>query len=118
MRAIAEVCDPIAFVGADDDDQYLGYWRGPRKREIADSPIVLLDNEGQFELIPGSNLAEALLGLAVEADRFEELRDWMRSIGLEIGCESPEVLKEPGDPDPPESLHDQLFLRDRGEQST
>jgi hypothetical protein len=61
VRAIADVCGLIAFVAADDEEQHFGYWRGPNHRKVADSPVVFLDNEGQFDLCAGKTLAEAIL---------------------------------------------------------
>src|SRR6478672_9063339 len=29
LRATAEVCEMVAFVAAEEDGQYVGYWRGP-----------------------------------------------------------------------------------------
>jgi hypothetical protein len=113
LRAIEEVCDLIAFVGAYDDAQYLGYWRGPTNRKVADSPLVFFDNEGQFEVVPGSNLAEAILWVAGEGERVIELRDWMRSIGIDVRCDGPSELTSPNDPDLPGQLHNDLFHRYR-----
>jgi hypothetical protein len=103
--------------GAYEDDQYLGYWRGQTGRKVADSPIVFFDNEGQFELVPGSNLAEAILWVAGEGERFLELRDWMRSIGIEIRPEMPQDLTSPDDPDPPGQFHGRLFSEFLNEES-
>ena len=61
VKAIAEVCDLIAFVGSDEDGNYFGYWRGPKRESITASPIVRFDSEGQFNLCAGSTFAEAIL---------------------------------------------------------
>ena len=58
-------------------------------RPIAESPLVLLDNEGQFNLCRGTSLAEAILDLTYDEDQFADLRDWMRSLGIAIQAESP-----------------------------
>ena len=84
IRALEEVCSLIAFVAACESDEYIGYWREPDKRAVADSPLTYFDNEGQFDLCGGTNIAEAILAQAFGEDHFQELRDWMRSIGIDI----------------------------------
>jgi hypothetical protein len=115
VRAIAEVCELIAFVAADQEDEYYGYWRGPGKRAVADSPIVKLDNEGQFSLCAGSTFAEGLLGETYGKERFSELRDWLQSIGIAVPAESPNDLEYPKDEFSPEKLHNELYYRYRNE---
>src|SRR5579862_1173728 len=88
IRAIEEVCSRIAFVAAHEDAEYYGYWRGAEDRAVSESPVVCLDNEGQFRLCPGKNFAEALLERTYSEDAFEELRQWFGSIGISIAAET------------------------------
>lgn len=115
VRAIAEVCELIAFVAVDEEDQYFGYWRGPSRRAIADSPLVHLDNEGQFNLCGGSTFAEAILGQVYGDEQFAELRDWLRSIGITIRPETPKDLVDPEATPSPDELHRELYSRYRRE---
>jgi hypothetical protein len=115
VRAIAEVCGLIAFVAASEDDEYIGYWRGPGGRRVTDSPPVLLDNEGQFSFCSGSTLAEALLGQTYGAENFGEFQDWLRSIGIAIRAETPEDLAYPDGEASPDELHTELYYRYRKE---
>jgi hypothetical protein len=110
-RAIAEVCGLIAFVASEEDGQYFGYWRGPGKRKAADSPLVFLDNEGQFELCAGKTFAEAVLASLYDEEGFAELRDWFRAIGLTIPCETAKELSSLDDEYPPDKLHHELYHR-------
>ena len=96
VRAIAEVCDWIAFIAADDCDNYIGYWRGPEHQAIDIAPLVIFDNEGEFTFCPGKNFLEALLWRIAEnsGECCEELRDWLKSLSLELivnlyGSDSP-----------------------------
>jgi len=101
VRAIAEVCGLIAFAAAHEDGEYFGYWRSPSRRRIADSPLVQLDNEGQFSFCGGSTFAEAVLGQTYGDEQFTELRDWLRSLGIAIQAETPDDLAYPeGEPSP------------------
>ena len=101
-RAIADVCRFVAFVAAcDDDDEFLGYWRGPGLAPVAGAPLVVLDNEGQFDLC-GATFAEAVLSRSHGEEHFNELRDWFRSLGIAVRAGSlydwttPAVEVDPG----------------------
>jgi hypothetical protein len=117
LQAINDVCQLIAFVAMDDEDQYLGYWRGPTNRKVADSPFVLLDNEGQFNLNAGTNLAEAILANTYGQDRFDALRDWLRSLGFLIRYKNVDEIPYPIEEHSPHDMHTNLFrnLRERRE---
>jgi hypothetical protein len=114
-RAIEEVCRLIAFVAADEEDEYLGYWRGPTRRRVADSPLVFFDNQGQFHLCVASTFAEAVLEREYGGERFAELRSWLVSLGIAIGWESPAQITFPHEKLTPKELHKQLFDRYRGQ---
>lgn len=111
VRAIAEVCGLIAFVAAREDGDYLGYWRGAGGRAVADSPLVRLDNEGQFSYCGGSTFAEALLSQAVDREQFAEWRDWLESVGVAVRVASPAAIKYPRDKASPDKLHKELYRR-------
>jgi hypothetical protein len=115
VRSIAEVCEFIAFVAADEDDEYLGYWRGPDRRQVAESPCVILDNEGQFSFCGGSTFAEAVLGRTYGDEQFAALRDWLRSLGIPVRAETPDDLAYPECQPSPDELHKELYYRYRRE---
>lgn len=109
IRATAEVARLIAFVAGDEQSQYLGYWRGPTRRKIAMSPLVLLDEAGEFHLCIGSSFAEAILERAYGTDDFDPLRDWLRSVGIVISWDTPNQLTFPHERMPPREMHRQLI---------
>jgi hypothetical protein len=111
VRAIADVCGLIAFVATDDEEQYFGYWRGPEHRKVADSPLVFFDNEGQFTICASRTLAEAVLSRVYDDERFADLRDWFKAIGIKVGCETVSELTCPQDEYPPNKLHNELYYR-------
>jgi len=113
IRALSEVCRLIAFVAVDPAGQYLGYWRGPTRRKLAESPLVVLDSSSQFHLCVSSTFAEAVLERAYGHEGFPDLRGWLQSIGITIGWESPSQLTFPHEKLPPKELHRQLFERYR-----
>jgi hypothetical protein len=108
VRAIAEVHAMIAYIAVDDEDQYLGYWRGPDARPIAGSSLVFFDNEGQFELCPGTTFAEAVLS-RISEDDFEELRDWFAEIGITVEAETQDDLADPEEQVVPNDLHKERY---------
>jgi hypothetical protein len=117
VRAIEEVCGLIAFIGADEEDNYFGYWRGPKKRPVAKSPLVRLDNEGQFELLAGSSFAEAILvANTYDTEQFTEFRDWLRALGIAIPWETPDDATYPKEKDRPDDLHKALYYRHLGKK--
>lgn len=107
IKAIAEVCSHIAFVAAHEDHEYIGYWRGPSGRRIADSPLVCLDNKGQFRLCAGSTFAEAVLARHYD---FDELKPWLESLGIRAPS-SIEAMRDTRDDTDPKELHRQLQER-------
>jgi hypothetical protein len=111
---MADVCSLIAFVAQEDDDQYFGYWRGRDKLPIAKCPLVFLDNEGQFNPCVASNFAECVLEYTSGEDRFNELRDWFRSLGITIPFNDEKALlarEWPERSHEAKKLHDELFAR-------
>jgi hypothetical protein len=117
VKAIVEVCGLVAFVGAEEDGNYFGYWRGPKKRPIAESPLVCLDNEGQFRLLAGSTFAEAILKAKTwDEKQFRELRRWLRSIGISIEWKTREDATYPDEPDNPSELHTKAYYRHLGKK--
>lgn len=77
----------IAFVGAKEDGELVGYWLGHKNRPIAASPIVELDTEGQFHL-RGRNLAEYLLSCVFEEEDYIALLSVLADLRISVGHES------------------------------
>jgi hypothetical protein len=114
IRAMDEVCSLIAFVAQEEEDQYFGFWRGREKLPIAECPLVFLDNEGQFNPCVASNFAEGVLEHTWGEKRFNELRDWFRSLGITIPFDDEKSLHArdwPKRSHEAKKLHDELFDR-------
>jgi hypothetical protein len=110
VRAIADVCRYVAFIATCDDDEYLGYWRGPGLAPVAGAPLVVLDNEGQFGVC-GSTFTEAVLNRSQGEEHFNELRDWLRSLGIEVREGSRYDWTSPMIEVPPDRMHRELYDR-------
>jgi hypothetical protein len=83
IRAHQRMFDQIAFIARTMDGGILGYWMGEQKRAVADSPVVELDSEGQYEL-KGTSVAEYLLQLADSPEEFAEVREWLAERGIQV----------------------------------
>jgi hypothetical protein len=107
----------IAFVAADEDGNYFGYWRSPKKKLIAKSSLVRFDNEGQFSLCPGSTFAEAVLfERAYDAKRFTELRKWLLSLGIAIVWKTLDDATFPEGETDPNAMREKLYYQHLGKK--
>ncbi|MCA9568946.1 MAG: hypothetical protein KC656_13950 [Myxococcales bacterium] len=101
VRAMTETNALVDWVLVHEDGEYLGYWRGPQGRPSAASPVVMLDNEGQYR-IQGDTLGGAVASLYDEDGA--ELVAWLKARGIDV---DPDCWPE-GDPDPGE-LRDERY---------
>lgn len=83
--AFARMVDQIRWIGEVLDGSVMGYWVGEQGRPIAQSPIVVCDPDGQFEL-GAMTLAEYLLDCTdpEDADDFTEVRDALEALGVRV----------------------------------
>jgi hypothetical protein len=115
LRATEDVCRLIAFVASVEGDSYIGYWRGPAHRPVAESPLVLFSAKGQFHLLASSRFAEAILAREYGRARFAKLRAWLRALGIPINWDSPSILTYPHEKPTAKEMHKYLFERYRRE---
>jgi hypothetical protein len=84
MNATSALC---CFVFVTDDGELIGYWRGPDRLEPDKASIVRLDTEGQYDLLPGRTILQALYLLMKRgylAERLEPARQALAKLGLSI----------------------------------
>jgi hypothetical protein len=113
IRAINDVCKLIDFVIADEDGNYLGYWRGPQHTPLSEAPIVCLDNEGQFEFCGTANVAGAVLAMS---GQFGELRAWLIDLGVQSLPSDPYDLFDLEVEPSPGQIHKQLYEKYASEE--
>jgi hypothetical protein len=120
VAAMNSTCGYAAFVARDDDGKLFGYWFGPENVDIGDAPILALDSEGQFALLEGATLSEALLGNHVFEDtaRFAQLKADFAKAGIAIGAGSWDDLPFPNPPTDPASFHEERYEENRGKAGT
>ena len=111
VAAIDEVMTMITFVAESEDGDAIGYWHGPEGTPIDAAPIVKYDTEGQFDLMQGRNLSEAMLGDNTFSDdeRFAEGRAWLASCGIEMDATNWRSLSTPTAATMPSKLHGTLY---------
>jgi hypothetical protein len=75
----------VRWVGEILDGSMIGYWVGEQQRRISDSPIVVCDADGQFEL-GAMTLGEYLLDCTDPEDPedFIEVRDALEALGIRV----------------------------------
>lgn len=78
VSAAKELSNFISFVVEAIDGNLVGYWHGPEDIELKKASIVKYDTEGQFSILSGSNLVEALVGDYLSDDDDEEFLDFQR----------------------------------------
>ncbi|MGY8663699.1 hypothetical protein Q3C01_15180 [Bradyrhizobium sp. UFLA05-109] len=107
VAAIDELIALITFVATSDDGDMIGYWHGPERTPIETALIVKLDTEGQFDLMQGRNLAEAMLGDNTFSDPegFATGRRWLADCGITVDATDWRELATPECAVQPSALH-------------
>ena len=111
VAAIDEMLAMITFVAESEDGDMIGYWHGPERTPIDAAPIVKLDTEGQFDLMQGRNVSEAMLGNYTFGDdeRFADGRAWLAECGIEMEAADWHGLSTPTATTMPNKLHRTLY---------
>ncbi len=83
----------ICWVAEILDGSMVGYWVGEEQRRISDSPVVVCDPEGQFEL-GARTLSEYLLDCTdpEDAEDFVEVRHALETLGIRVDVEDHEAI--------------------------
>lgn len=117
IEAINHVFELAIFVAKDDQSNLYGYWLGKENRNINNAPIIQFDSEGQFSIMPGDSLTEALCGqYAFDDDElFTELKQQFEEIGITFNSESWEAVfdKEVQLSDDPAQIHLEVYNQER-----
>jgi hypothetical protein len=83
--AFQRMVDQVRWFGEILDGAVIGYWVGEQRRRIDESPIVVCDPDGQFEL-GAMTLGEYLLDCTdpEDLDDFAEVRDALEALGVRV----------------------------------
>ena len=117
IEATNYVAKLARFVAKDDERNLYGYWLGYGSKAISSASILMYDNEGQFRMLPGSSLVEAVSWnySADDDDTFSDLKEKFEKIGITFSADDCESYYEifPTDADEPKSIHIEIYSAER-----
>jgi hypothetical protein len=115
VAAMQSTCEHAVFVARDEDGAIIGYWLGPENLGIDAAPILKVDSEGQFALLEGTTLSEALLGNHVfeDTERFAALKADFAKVGIAISGDSWDDLAYPKAKTDPGVFHEKRYVENR-----
>jgi hypothetical protein len=76
---------------ARDMEGYVGLWRGPKKTDLANAPIVRLDTEGQYDIV--AKTIGDYLAISLDHDDFDDTRETLVGAGFAVR-QSPDAIWE------------------------
>lgn len=120
IAAIAEVASMITFVAKDEEDNFYGYWHGKENCPLEHAPIVQFDNEGQFYMMPGPSLVEALTAAYCfeDQDLFEKIKEGFAELEFEFVHDTWQDVydSEAKLQDDPSKFHHELYNAERAKR--
>jgi hypothetical protein len=110
-RAMEDMLRYSGFVAEDVEGGAIGYWFGPDQVQIEAAPLMRFDTTGNFSILRGNGIAEAIIALASHGDDtvFSELRECLKQQGLTITARSVNDLLQPECAVLPQTTHQQLI---------
>jgi hypothetical protein len=104
-------------VAEHEDGDCYGYWMHPDEPVDRPAPIIHLDTEGSYRVLPGSCFAEAciaeMVALSGEDGEFLEMAEQLVALGVSISARSYADLSEATPVVDPADLHDELYEEHR-----
>ncbi len=118
VAAIDQVFAYISFVAVNDHDEGIGYWHGPEQIDINSASIIKYDTEGQFSLLCGSHLTEAMVSDVVfdDEDAFSSLSARFADAGIVFSASTTQQLVMPTPATDPGALHHQYYNAERAKR--
>jgi nucleotide-binding universal stress UspA family protein len=91
--AYERMAQQVRWIADVFDGSLIGYWVGDQRRPVADSPIVIVDADGQFDL-GGRTLADFLLEQTdpEDADDFNDVRNALEAMGVAVRVKDHEEI--------------------------
>jgi len=115
LMAIDQVNQHIGFVAEGLNGDAIGYWLHPAEPAGHPAPVVMLDTEGQFEILDGTTFTEAVIGKWVYRDdqRFGLLADQFEALGVAMTVRRSADLAVADVAVDPAELHHRLYREER-----
>jgi hypothetical protein len=114
VAAIDEVNRYVGYVAEDLDGALMGYWFHPDEPADRPAPVLTFDTEGQFNILPGTTFAEAVVGARVsDDDDFGRLADRFEALGVPMPVRRWADLVMPPVTVDPARLHNRVYWSER-----
>jgi hypothetical protein len=116
VAAFDDMAALTVYVVELEDGEIIGYWRGPDHTPISACALIELDTEGQFHVLPGRTLAEALLarcGRYLDTTKFAEANGRFGKIGIKIAASSPDDIPDASPRSDPKAFANAAYGRHR-----
>lgn len=98
LRAHADTIALVTWAAEDENESAWGYWHGPENTPISEAPIVQLDSEGTYQLLPGASLSDALAwALDDYSHTFAEFVELCAEAGVHLSASEPDELPDPSE---------------------
>jgi hypothetical protein len=94
-QAMGDMIRYSGFVAEDDAGDAIGYWFSPDRLPIETAPLLRFGTDGNFSILCGNCIAEALLVIASRGNNltFSELRNYFNEQGITIAARTIEDVK-------------------------
>jgi hypothetical protein len=94
-QAMEDMLRYSGFVAEDAAGDAIAYWFGPDPVPIETAPLLRFDADGNFSVLPGDGIAEAILVVASHGDGslFSTLRHYLNEQGLDIAARTIEDVR-------------------------
>ena len=104
VRAIDDTFEHINFFARTEEDTCIGYWRGPQRLPLQNSPLVSYDTEGQFRLC-GGRFVESLFFVLSDDEALAQFRWSCVQLGIALPFESIDDVATPFVDPTPDAFH-------------
>lgn len=111
-RAIDGVLAQVGVVASGFNGDLWGYWLHPDEPQGVGPLIVKLDTEGQFSIVSGSSLVEAMIFDWAGEDDVSEVAEYCEQHGIPLVARSSDELVHVQAAVDPAVLHEKLFKRE------
>jgi hypothetical protein len=119
-QAMGDMIRYSGFVAEDAAGEAIGYWFSPDHIPIETAPLLRFDTNGNFSILCGKNIAEAILVIASRGDNktFSELRDYLCELGINVAPRTIQDVQRREPALPPQATYEQLIQAYRADLST
>jgi|HubBroStandDraft_6_1064221.scaffolds.fasta_scaffold726260_1 hypothetical protein len=95
-QAMGDMIRYSGFVAEEAAGDAIGYWFSPDHIPIEAAPLLRFDTHGNFSILRGNGIAEAILVIASRGNNltFSELRDYLNEQGINVTAQTIQDVQE------------------------